>query len=73
MAGEPCGENLHGQISEYVRILKHDRLWEHNEEATQKILRMILGAVKNRLAKFIRKGLSALSLSKGGVVRTNNI
>lgn len=55
MAGEPCGENLHSQIGEYVRILKRDRLWEHNKEATQKILRMSLGTVKNRLAKFIRK------------------
>ncbi len=55
VAGEPCGENLHSQISEYVRILKRDGLWEHDEEATQKILRMSLGTVKNRLAKFIRK------------------
>lgn len=55
MAGEPCGENLHSQIGEYVRILKRDGFWKPGEETTKKLLRMSLGTVKNRLAKFPRQ------------------
>ena len=55
IAGEPCGENLHGQIGEYVAVLSRDGLWRHTGEATRKLLRMSLGTVKNRVAGFSRK------------------
>lgn len=55
MAGEPCAENLHGVLIDYVRILKRDAVWKHHEEATTKLLAMSLGAMKKRVVKFVRK------------------
>ena len=55
IGGEPCGENLHGVIGEYVRILVRDGVWEHGEEATGKLLAMSLGSVKKYVAGFPRK------------------
>lgn len=55
IASEPCGDNLHSIIAEYVDILKRDKTWKHGEEATDKLLRMSLGTVKMRVAKFDRK------------------
>jgi hypothetical protein len=55
-AGEPCGENLHAIISEYVKIFIRDGDWKYSDEATKKLLKMSLGTVKNRVAKFERKG-----------------
>ena len=54
-ASEPCAENLHGVLSDYVRILKRDSFWKHSPEATTKLLAMSLGAMKKRVAKFVRK------------------
>ena len=56
---EPCGENLHSQIGEYVRILKRDGLWSYSETTTEKLLAMSLGTVKKRLRKFVRKQFPA--------------
>src|SRR3989339_210577 len=33
IAGEPCGENLHGVVSDYVRILQRDNDWKHSPQA----------------------------------------
>lgn len=54
-ASEPCAENLHGVIADYVRILKRDGLWKHGEGATQKLLVMSLGTMKKRVARFERR------------------
>jgi hypothetical protein len=55
IGGEPCGENLHGVIGEYVRILVRDGAWDHGEEATGKLLAMSLGTVKKYVTGFPRK------------------
>lgn len=55
IGGEPCGENLHGVIKEYVQILLRDGLWKHGAETTQKLLMMSLGTVKKRVAAFPRE------------------
>jgi len=55
VASEPCGDNLHAMIPEYVRTLERDGVWKHSEEATQKLLQMSLGTVKVRVAEFDRK------------------
>lgn len=55
MASEPCAENLHGVLADYVRILKRDDLWEYSADTTSKLLAMSLGAMKKRVAKFARK------------------
>lgn len=53
-AGEPCAENIHPLITEYIAILRRDDMWKHGEEATTKLLAMSLGTMKNRLSKFRR-------------------
>jgi hypothetical protein len=55
IASEPCAENLHGVLAEYVRILQRDRLWKQSEQVTGKLLSMSLGTMKKRVAKFVRK------------------
>lgn len=57
-AGEPCGENFHPLIPEYVQILKRDSMWSHGDEATGKLLAMSEGTVKDRVGRFGRNLLS---------------
>ena len=54
IAGEPCAENVHSLIAEYVTILERDDMWHHNASATTKLLAMSLGTMKKRVAKFRR-------------------
>lgn len=54
IGGEPCGENLHPVITEYVTILQRDGMWRHGQGATQKVLTISLGTVKTRVAHFKR-------------------
>lgn len=54
IASEPCGDNLHGILPEYVHILIRDGLWAYGEETTGKLLAMSLGTMKKRVAKFLR-------------------
>ena len=54
-ASEPCAENLHGVLSDYVRILRRDGNWRHSTETTTKLVAMSLGTMKKRVAKFTRK------------------
>lgn len=54
-ASEPCAENLHGVLHDYVRILKRDHAWNHGEDTTTKLLAMSLGTMKKRMTKFTRK------------------
>lgn len=61
--GEVCGELLHPMIAEYVSILKRDKLWEHGDSTTEKLLVMSEGTVKRRVGGFKKarrkkKGLS---------------
>jgi hypothetical protein len=55
IASEPCADNLHSLIAEYVKILKRDRAWRHSEETTGKLLQMSMGTVKIRVAEFDHK------------------
>src|SRR5665213_645794 len=62
-ASELCGELLHPMIKEYVFILRRDKLWEHGDNATEKLLIMSEGTVKRKVSKFKKarqkkKGLS---------------
>ena len=47
-----CAERLHPVLSEYVSILKRDRMWSHSNEATEKLLAMSLGTMKDKIALF---------------------
>lgn len=55
IASEPCAENLHAVLPEYMTILTRDRAWHHSTEATEKLLRMSLGTMKTRVADFSRQ------------------
>ena len=55
IAGEPCGENLFGVITDYVKILTRDQVWKHRSDTTNKLLKMSLGTMKKRVGKFSRK------------------
>jgi hypothetical protein len=55
IASEPCGDNLHSLIADYVKILRRDEAWPHSEESTGKLLQMSLGTVKIRVAEFDRE------------------
>lgn len=72
MASEPCGENLHAVIAEYVRILTRDGAWKHSEDATKKLLVMSLGMVKKRVVRFSRRSFLAhgKSTTKQGAIHT---
>jgi hypothetical protein len=54
-ANEPCGENLHGMINDYVVRLARDNLWNHSDEATGKLCSMSMGTVKVRVSAFFKK------------------
>src|SRR3989338_1188816 len=49
-ANSCCGELLHPVIPEYVNILKRDKMWEHSDEATGKLLAMSVATVKRRVS-----------------------
>ena len=55
VASEPCGENLHAVIAEYVAILQRDGQWTYGDETTAKLLAMSMGTVKKRVATFSRQ------------------
>lgn len=69
-ASEPCGENLHSQIAEYIRILTRDRMWRHGKEATAKLLRMSRATMKRRVGRFVhvRKMVRGKSTTKPGAI-----
>lgn len=47
-----CGELLHPLIPEYVSIFKRDKMWEHGDVATGKLLGMSMGTCKAKVNKF---------------------
>ncbi len=49
-----CAERLQPAIADYVKVLRRDRMWPHNEETTKLLLAMSLGTMKNRIAAFIK-------------------
>ena len=51
-ANRICAERLHPIIPEYVRILKRDGMWTHDEAATNLLSAASLGTLKNRIAGF---------------------
>ncbi len=63
---EVCGELLHPIISEYVSILKRDKLWDYAQDITFKLLSMSMATVKRRVGHFkkAKKGKKGLSDTK---------
>lgn len=47
-----CAERLHPILFEYVRILKRDRMWTHDAETTDRLLRASVSTLKRRIARF---------------------
>ncbi len=57
ISGELCAERLHPILSEYVRVLSRDKLWQHDDPVTGKLLAMSLGTMKTRVGSFVRAKL----------------
>ena len=51
---EVCGELLHPMIREYVEVLIRDKMWRHNDKATDKLLFMSQATVKRRVRGFMK-------------------
>lgn len=68
---EVCGELLHPMISEYVAILRRDRMWRHSEDATEKLACMSERTVKRRVRHFfkIRRGRKGISATKPSALK----
>ena len=65
-----CGELLHPVISEYVGILKRDKMWSNGDEATGKLLAVSERTVKRRVFEFERtkrKGQGFCSTSPSNI------
>lgn len=65
---EVCGELLHPMVTEYVNILKRDKMWKQGDIATGKLLTMSEGTMKNRVGNFVKargrgRGMSSTSPS----------
>jgi len=54
IGNEPCGENLHPMINEYIDTQIRAGAWHHSDEATAKLRAMSLGSVKAYVGKFTR-------------------
>lgn len=52
IANEICAERLHPMTAEYIAVLRRDGMWQHDAVTTQKLLRMSLGTMKDRIASF---------------------
>lgn len=66
--GEVCAELLHPIVTDYVSILKRDKMWSHGDEATGKLLSMSTGTMKGRVGDFFKirrrgRGVSSTSPS----------
>jgi len=72
IASEPCAENLHGVIADYVKILIRDNVWQHSPETTKKLLGMSLGTMKDKVVNFPRRSFIAhgKSTTKAGAIHT---
>lgn len=58
ISGKICAQRLHPVISEYIRILKRDGMWQYDEQRTALLLSASMGTIKRRIDSFerIKKG-----------------
>lgn len=70
---EVCGELIHPIIPEYVKILKKDNLWEHDEIATAKLLEMSEATVKRKTGAFVKAGRTSKGISSTNPSLLKNI
>lgn len=70
IANEICAERLQGQVVELVRILKRDKMWQHDQRATELLLLMSMGTMKNRIKKFTKsKGTGGKGSTKPSALK----
>ncbi len=66
-ANSCCGELLQPVMAEYVSIFKRDKMWQHSELATKKLLEMSVATVKRKVSGWQcesgRKGISTTTPS----------
>lgn len=54
VGNEMCGELLFPMAREYVETLMRDEMWKHSNEATDKLLVMSMGTMKNKVGEFLK-------------------
>lgn len=47
-----CAERLHPLVGEYIHVLKRDEMWTYDQATTTLVLRLSLGTLKAKVAKF---------------------
>jgi hypothetical protein len=65
-----CGELLHPIIGEYVTILKKDKMWNHSDITTGKLLGMSEMTVKRKVGKFEHTKRKGQGFSSTSVIKT---
>lgn len=67
-----CGELLHPVISEYITVLRRDKMWKHNDEVTGKLLAISEATVKRRVSKFehVKRKGQGFSSTRPSAVKT---
>lgn len=68
-ANSCCGELLHPVISEYVNILKRDRMWNHDDEATGKLLAMSVATIKRKVSGWKCSGERGISATTPSAIK----
>ena len=53
ISGELCAELLHPNVEVYIKELKEKNNWHNSQEATDKLLMMSLGTMKNKVNNFV--------------------
>lgn len=54
IANEICAERLQPQVSELVRVLQRDKMWDHDDATTKLLIQMSLGTMKNVVGGFAK-------------------
>lgn len=73
IGSEVCGELIHPIIPEYVKILRKDNLWEHDEIATAKLLEMSEATIKRKAGTFMKTGRTSKGISSTNPSHLKNI
>lgn len=69
-ANSCCGELLHPVIVEYVMIFRRDKMWEHDDLVTGKLLAMSMATVKRRVSGWKCEGRKGISTTTPSAIKS---
>lgn len=65
-----CGELLHSVISDYVNILKRDKMWKHSDITTKKLLEMSIATIKRNVTGWGCSGQKGISTTTPSAIKS---